>query len=76
MVPQVGQISEILKNWKIDNFLSYFSYLKKHPGMKRINFFGTLVRVDCKTPPNFWSREKNGHLALHSILCVFLFIQF
>ena len=39
--------------------------------MKQINFSGTLVRVDCKTLPNFLNREKNDRLVLYSILCVF-----
>ena len=71
MAPQVGHISKILKNLKIDYFQSYFSYKKNYPGMKQINFSGTLVRVDCKTTPNYLNREKNYRLVLHSILGVF-----
>ena len=71
MAPQVGQISEILKKWKMGHFQGYCSSRKNHPEMKRINFPGTLVWVDCKTPPNFRNRPKNGRLAVHSILGVF-----
>ena len=39
--------------------------------MKQINFSGSLVRVDCKTTPNYLNWEKNYRLVLHSILGVF-----
>ena len=71
MAPQVGQILEILKKWNINQFQSYFSYKRKFLGMKRNIFSGSLVRVDCKTPPNLWNRGKNDCLVLYSSLGVF-----
>ena len=58
MGPQVGQILEILKKGKMGHFQGNCSSRKKHAGMKQINFSGTLVRVDCKSPPNFGNQHK------------------
>ena len=76
MAPQVGQISEILKKWNIDQFQSYFSYKGQFTWMKRNNFSGSLFKVDFKTPMKFWNWGKNDCLVLHSILGVFHLIQF
>ena len=41
------------------------SYQKEHLGKKRIDFSGSLIQVDTKTPPHFGNREKNDPLALN-----------
>ena len=71
MAPQIGQIWEILKKWKIGHFQGYCSSRKNHPEMMQINFPGTLVWVDWKTPPNFGNQQKIDRLAVHSISGVF-----
>ena len=65
MTPGNYEISGILKNWNMGQFQVLCSYQKEHPGTKLINFSGSLIQVDTKTPPNFDNRGKNDPLAFN-----------
>ena len=65
MAPQNDKISGILKKLNMGQFQVLCTYQKEHPETKLINFSGSLIQVDTKTPPNFDNRGKNDPVAFN-----------